>query len=104
MSTSKTSHYITRIVDERHQNIPQFIYQQLIYHQTKVCFPFFSKMCDFTEYFHFLLLVIITEKKNILLRYLHSTWDKKNAPKKRESSEQQENTTARKRQRLEMNN
>ncbi|CAO1411597.1 unnamed protein product, partial [Diamesa hyperborea] len=48
--------------------------------------------------------IIITEKKNILLRYLHSTWDKKNAPKKRESSDQQENTTARKRQRLEMNN
>lgn len=30
-------------------------------------------------------LVIITEKKNILLRYLHQTWDKKNAPKKREA-------------------
>lgn len=28
--------------------------------------------------------VIVTEKKNILLRYLHQQWDKKNAPKKRE--------------------
>ncbi|XP_063706514.1 DET1- and DDB1-associated protein 1 [Culicoides brevitarsis] len=28
--------------------------------------------------------VIVTEKKNILLRYLHQQWDKKNMPKKRE--------------------
>uniref|UniRef100_A0A336M230 DET1- and DDB1-associated protein 1 n=1 Tax=Culicoides sonorensis TaxID=179676 RepID=A0A336M230_CULSO len=28
--------------------------------------------------------IIVTEKKNILLRYLHQQWDKKNLPKKRE--------------------
>ncbi|ELT93812.1 hypothetical protein CAPTEDRAFT_190994 [Capitella teleta] len=30
--------------------------------------------------------VITTEKANILLRYLHQQWDKKNANKKRDSS------------------
>lgn len=38
-----------------------------------------------TENISTFLSVIITEKKNILLRYLHQTWDKKNAPKKREA-------------------
>uniref|UniRef100_A0A0K8TSK7 DET1- and DDB1-associated protein 1 n=1 Tax=Tabanus bromius TaxID=304241 RepID=A0A0K8TSK7_TABBR len=28
--------------------------------------------------------IIVIEKKNILLRYLHQQWDKKTAPKKRE--------------------
>lgn len=28
--------------------------------------------------------IIVTEKTNILLRYLHQQWDKKNAAKKRE--------------------
>ncbi|CAG9803446.1 unnamed protein product [Chironomus riparius] len=35
--------------------------------------------------------IIITEKKNILLRYLHQTWEKKNQPKKREGTEPTDN-------------
>ncbi|TKS74310.1 DET1- and DDB1-associated protein 1 [Collichthys lucidus] len=31
--------------------------------------------------------VIVTEKTNILLRYLHQQWDKKNAAKKREQEQ-----------------
>lgn len=42
--------------------------------------------------------VIVTEKKNILLRYLHQQWDKKNAPKKREH---EGDGNARKKQKLE---
>ncbi|XP_055594058.1 DET1- and DDB1-associated protein 1-like [Uranotaenia lowii] len=45
--------------------------------------------------------VIVTEKKNILLRYLHLQWDKKNAPKKREHGTDASNDTLRKRPRLE---
>lgn len=45
--------------------------------------------------------VIVTEKKNILLRYLHQQWDKKNAPKKREHGNEGNNDTLRKRPRLE---
>ncbi|KXJ72731.1 DET1- and DDB1-associated protein 1 [Aedes albopictus] len=45
--------------------------------------------------------VIVTEKKNILLRYLHQQWDKKNAPKKREHGNDG-NDTLRKRPRLEL--
>lgn len=44
--------------------------------------------------------VIITEKKNILLRYLHQTWDKKNAPKKREAETTPSDNLFRKRIRL----
>lgn len=47
-----------------------------------------------------LLSVIITEKKNILLRYLHQTWDKKNAPNKKRDNESQE-SVSRKRLRME---
>uniref|UniRef100_A0AAQ4S346 DET1- and DDB1-associated protein 1 n=1 Tax=Gasterosteus aculeatus aculeatus TaxID=481459 RepID=A0AAQ4S346_GASAC len=32
-------------------------------------------------------LVIVTEKTNILLRYLHQQWDKKNSAKKREQEQ-----------------
>ncbi|XP_063131811.1 DET1- and DDB1-associated protein 1 isoform X3 [Rattus norvegicus] len=32
-------------------------------------------------------LVIVTEKTNILLRYLHQQWDKKNAAKKRDQEQ-----------------
>lgn len=46
------------------------------------------------------LSVIITEKKNILLRYLHQTWDKKNAPKKREAESTPSDNLFRKRIRL----
>lgn len=45
--------------------------------------------------------VIVTEKKNILLRYLHQQWDKKNAPKKRDHGTELSNDTLRKRPRLE---
>uniref|UniRef100_A0A672MIC8 DET1- and DDB1-associated protein 1 n=1 Tax=Sinocyclocheilus grahami TaxID=75366 RepID=A0A672MIC8_SINGR len=31
--------------------------------------------------------IIVTEKTNILLRYLHQQWDKKNAAKKREQEQ-----------------
>ncbi|RMB89754.1 hypothetical protein DUI87_33769 [Hirundo rustica rustica] len=31
--------------------------------------------------------VIVTEKTNILLRYLHQQWDKKNAAKKRDQEQ-----------------
>uniref|UniRef100_A0A8K9UR81 DET1- and DDB1-associated protein 1 n=1 Tax=Oncorhynchus mykiss TaxID=8022 RepID=A0A8K9UR81_ONCMY len=31
--------------------------------------------------------IIVTEKTNILLRYLHQQWDKKNAAKKREQDQ-----------------
>lgn len=47
-----------------------------------------------------LLSVIITEKKNILLRYLHQTWDKKNAPKKREAESSASDNLRNKRPRL----
>lgn len=33
--------------------------------------------------------IIVTEKTNILLRYLHQQWDKKNAAKKREREQEQ---------------
>ncbi|RXM92650.1 tRNA modification GTPase GTPBP3, mitochondrial [Acipenser ruthenus] len=33
--------------------------------------------------------IIVTEKTNILLRYLHQQWDKKNAAKKREQEQEQ---------------
>lgn len=43
--------------------------------------------------------IIVTEKKNILLRYLHQQWDKKNnVPKKREHENGE--TFARKKQKL----
>ncbi|XP_058448335.1 DET1- and DDB1-associated protein 1 [Malaya genurostris] len=45
--------------------------------------------------------VIVTEKKNILLRYLHQQWDKKNAPKKRDHGNDPSSDTLRKRPRLE---
>lgn len=47
--------------------------------------------------------IIVTEKKNILLRYLHQQWDKKiNAPKKRDhNTEVGAETSNRKRPRLE---
>ncbi|NWU27670.1 DDA1 protein, partial [Dyaphorophyia castanea] len=34
--------------------------------------------------------IIVTEKTNILLRYLHQQWDKKNAAKKREQEPEPE--------------
>ncbi|XP_055548886.1 DET1- and DDB1-associated protein 1 [Wyeomyia smithii] len=45
--------------------------------------------------------VIVTEKKNILLRYLHQQWDKKNAPKKRDHGNEPSSDALRKRPRLE---
>ncbi|RWS19667.1 hypothetical protein B4U80_07946 [Leptotrombidium deliense] len=46
--------------------------------------------------------IITTEKTNILLRYLHQQWDKKNTLKKREKSkDDSEVGVARKRQRFE---
>ncbi|CAD7077728.1 unnamed protein product [Hermetia illucens] len=46
--------------------------------------------------------IIVTEKKNILLRYLHQQWDKKiNAPKRRDNSEVGGDASNRKRPRLE---
>jgi DET1- and DDB1-associated protein 1 len=49
------------------------------------------------------LIVITTEKTNILLRYLHQQWDKKKALKKRETTHDNENdsTNARKKKRNE---
>lgn len=48
--------------------------------------------------------IIITEKTNILLRFLHQHWDKKNAHKRRDSHHANhdavEESTARKRARL----
>lgn len=40
----------------------------------------------FHQFFYFLVLVIVTDKGNILLRYLHQQWEVKNAQsgKKRE--------------------
>lgn len=35
----------------------------------------------------FCFSVIVTEKTNILLRYLHQQWDKKNAAKKRDQEQ-----------------
>lgn len=61
----------------------QFTYQQSIFQLNRVSPP-----CTFLPDLPVtvnIILVIITEKKNILLRYLHQTWDKKNAPKKREA-------------------
>lgn len=31
--------------------------------------------------------IIVTEKTNILLRYLHQQWEKKNSPRKRDGNE-----------------
>ncbi|TKS80054.1 DET1- and DDB1-associated protein 1 [Collichthys lucidus] len=41
-----------------------------------------------------LSLVIVTEKTNILLRYLHQQWDKKNSAKKREQDQTEGENTA----------
>uniref|UniRef100_A0A4W6FD59 DET1- and DDB1-associated protein 1 n=1 Tax=Lates calcarifer TaxID=8187 RepID=A0A4W6FD59_LATCA len=38
--------------------------------------------------------IIVTEKTNILLRYLHQQWDKKNAAKKREQEHTEGENTA----------
>ncbi|KAM9323660.1 DET1- and DDB1-associated protein 1-like [Pholidichthys leucotaenia] len=38
--------------------------------------------------------IIVTEKTNILLRYLHQQWDKKNVAKKREQEPSEEENTA----------
>lgn len=38
--------------------------------------------------------IIVTEKTNILLRYLHQQWDKKNAAKKREQDPVEGENTA----------
>ncbi|XP_004542438.1 DET1- and DDB1-associated protein 1 [Maylandia zebra] len=38
--------------------------------------------------------IIVTEKTNILLRYLHQQWDKKNGPKKREQEPTEGENTA----------
>ncbi|KAI3375110.1 hypothetical protein L3Q82_021623, partial [Scortum barcoo] len=38
--------------------------------------------------------IIVTEKTNILLRYLHQQWDKKNAAKKREQEQTEGENTA----------
>ncbi|XP_040911275.1 DET1- and DDB1-associated protein 1-like isoform X2 [Toxotes jaculatrix] len=38
--------------------------------------------------------IIVTEKTNILLRYLHQQWDKKNAAKKREQEHGEGENTA----------
>ncbi|XP_068197394.1 DET1- and DDB1-associated protein 1-like [Antennarius striatus] len=38
--------------------------------------------------------IIVTEKTNILLRYLHQQWDKKNAAKKREQDPAEGENTA----------
>lgn len=44
--------------------------------------------------------IIVTEKKNILLRYLHQQWDKKNMPKKRELPSDTADANARKKQKV----
>uniref|UniRef100_T1IYB9 DET1- and DDB1-associated protein 1 n=1 Tax=Strigamia maritima TaxID=126957 RepID=T1IYB9_STRMM len=50
--------------------------------------------------------IIITEKTNILLRYLHQHWDKKNLQKKRDSNnanlDNAEESTGRKRARIDL--
>ncbi|XP_053287017.1 DET1- and DDB1-associated protein 1 isoform X1 [Pleuronectes platessa] len=38
--------------------------------------------------------IIVTEKTNILLRYLHQQWDKKNAAKKREQEQSEGDSPA----------
>uniref|UniRef100_A0A8C5HQB7 DET1- and DDB1-associated protein 1 n=1 Tax=Gouania willdenowi TaxID=441366 RepID=A0A8C5HQB7_GOUWI len=38
--------------------------------------------------------IIVTEKTNILLRYLHQQWDKKNAAKKREQEQGESDSPA----------
>ncbi|XP_032420627.1 DET1- and DDB1-associated protein 1-like isoform X4 [Xiphophorus hellerii] len=38
--------------------------------------------------------IIVTEKTNILLRYLHQQWDKKNSGKKREQEQTEEDSMA----------
>ncbi|XP_053185807.1 DET1- and DDB1-associated protein 1-like [Scomber japonicus] len=38
--------------------------------------------------------IIVTEKTNILLRYLHQQWDKKNSAKKREQDQTEGENTA----------
>ncbi|XP_008431638.1 DET1- and DDB1-associated protein 1-like isoform X1 [Poecilia latipinna] len=38
--------------------------------------------------------IIVTEKTNILLRYLHQQWDKKNSGKKREQEQTEEDSAA----------
>lgn len=43
-----------------------------------------GRVCDFLCLSS---LVIVTEKTNILLRYLHQQWDKKNAAKKRDQEQ-----------------
>lgn len=48
--------------------------------------------------------IIVTEKTNILLRYLHQQWDKKNALKKRDHlniDSSEDNTSNKKKPRLE---
>ncbi|XP_077299982.1 DET1- and DDB1-associated protein 1 isoform X3 [Arctopsyche grandis] len=44
--------------------------------------------------------IIVTEKTNILLRYLHQQWEKKNSPKKRDGNIEIEECRPRKRPRL----
>ncbi|KPP79219.1 DET1- and DDB1-associated protein 1-like, partial [Scleropages formosus] len=54
------------------------------FHADSVCKA--SANCNY-NFFAVMIVVIVTEKTNILLRYLHQQWDKKNAAKKREQEQ-----------------
>ncbi|KAF4529651.1 hypothetical protein B566_EDAN017984 [Ephemera danica] len=64
---------------------------------------FTSRELTFTAFCCFVTYIIVTEKTNILLRFLHQQWDKKNQHKKRDnlSLEPLEESGSRKRPRLE---
>ncbi|XP_050926064.1 DET1- and DDB1-associated protein 1 isoform X2 [Lates calcarifer] len=63
----------------KHQTVDHLcIFQPVNIHQNR---------CGFSS-------VIVTEKTNILLRYLHQQWDKKNAAKKREQEHTEGENTA----------
>lgn len=74
---------IQKMVYEHLPVVHPFIYLQSIFHLNKVCFYqiFIPRSLFATEgflsFFHSLFVVIVTEKKNILLRYLHQQWEKK---------------------------
>ncbi|XP_063146764.1 DET1- and DDB1-associated protein 1 isoform X2 [Candoia aspera] len=59
----------------------QFIFQHGNIHQNRVVYVMLLPPVFPTRT---ILQVIVTEKTNILLRYLHQQWDKKNAAKKRD--------------------
>lgn len=82
---NKISPYSTqKMVFEHLLDVHQSIYQLSIYHQNKVSAMINVQIKRFEEntenkiyFLKFNFLVIVTEKKNILLRYLHQQWDKK---------------------------